>query len=635
MERRLWEIIDELSESEFKTSASLGEVLGASEKTIRTRIKELNEEIRMHGAEVYSKPRYGYYLRINEPGVWMDFLNSRGKEELRTPTDSKERTHYLLVLFLSRKDYIKIEELSSFLYVSTKTLSNELKKVEYILNRFHIELERKPYYGIRAIGKEFNMRICILHNQLMNTNPFFEVRKEKEKEIELIGEALLHLSKEYGVRFAETAFQNTVIYIYISISRMKKGFYIPKEALKVEESDKRELLIAERIYTKLKEVETFEITKEEIYYTGIYIAGKSHMGDINTKPNFVISEKTDKLVSQMLEEIYLTYNVELRDDLNLRMMLNQHLIPMEIRIKYNIPFEYFVEDELKEKNFFSYTMAQQAGVVLEKAYNKNIADDEIACLALYFQLAMEEKKTSFKRKNNILLVCISGKASSQMLMYRFRQEFGEYINTIKVCGMYDFEQCDLSDVDFIFSTVPIYSKVTVPIMEIKDFLESNEIMAVRRFLQVGDFRFLQNYYQPKYFFTDIHKSTKEEILHEMCLRIKKVTEVPDNFEASILERESFGPTDFGNLVAIPHPCQILTKETIVAVAVLNEEVLWSSHMVRVVILTSLSEEKTEDTQKFYDVTTKFLMDKSTVMQLLELPDFNHFIKLLCEVGIKK
>jgi hypothetical protein len=33
MDRRLWEIIDVLSESEFKTSTSLGEVLGASEKT--------------------------------------------------------------------------------------------------------------------------------------------------------------------------------------------------------------------------------------------------------------------------------------------------------------------------------------------------------------------------------------------------------------------------------------------------------------------------------------------------------------------------------------------------------------------------------------------------------------------------
>lgn len=33
--------------------------------------------------------------------------------------------------------------------------------------------------------------------------------------------------------------------------------------------------------------------------------------------------------------------------------------------------------------------------------------------------------------------------------------------------------------DFVFTTVPIYRKVSVPIMEIHDFLESGEIMSIR------------------------------------------------------------------------------------------------------------------------------------------------------------
>ena len=37
MNRRLWEIIDELSENEFRTSGNLGGKLGLREKTVRTR----------------------------------------------------------------------------------------------------------------------------------------------------------------------------------------------------------------------------------------------------------------------------------------------------------------------------------------------------------------------------------------------------------------------------------------------------------------------------------------------------------------------------------------------------------------------------------------------------------------------
>ena len=150
-----------------------------------------------------------------------------------------------------------------------------------------------------------------------------------------------------------------------------------------------------------------------------------------------------------------------------------------------------------------------------------MSDNETACLAVYFELAMEEEKSKQKKKKNILLVCVSGKASSRMLIYRFRQEFKDYIESLHVCGMYDFDTYDLKDIDFIFSTVPIYKKVSVPIMEIHDFLEAGEIMEVRHLLQVGEFDFLDKYYKKKYFFSDMEAETKEEVIHKLCREIRK------------------------------------------------------------------------------------------------------------------
>ena len=49
MENRLWVLLDVLSE-EYKTSKQLGEELGVSEKTVRTRIRELEEAIEGCGA---------------------------------------------------------------------------------------------------------------------------------------------------------------------------------------------------------------------------------------------------------------------------------------------------------------------------------------------------------------------------------------------------------------------------------------------------------------------------------------------------------------------------------------------------------------------------------------------------------
>lgn len=88
MNRRLWEIIDELSENEFRTSGHLGGKLGVSEKTVRTRINELNGEIMQHGAEVVSKPRYGYYLVVTDRDEWEEFLKTQNTREEGFPADS-------------------------------------------------------------------------------------------------------------------------------------------------------------------------------------------------------------------------------------------------------------------------------------------------------------------------------------------------------------------------------------------------------------------------------------------------------------------------------------------------------------------------------------------------------------------
>lgn len=628
MNRRLWEIIDELSENEFRTSGHLGGKLGVSEKTVRTRINELNGEIMQHGAEVVSKPRYGYYLVVTARDEWEEFLKTQNTREEGIPADSEERIDYLLALFLNREEYQKLEDLSEFLFVSPKTLSNEMKKVEYILSKFSLRIERRPHYGMRIEGTEFNKRRCILQHFFLSLKPFWEPRGEQEKLSMKIADSLKRLSVEYDVKFAETAFQNTVLYIYVSISRMKRGMYI-KSNVNGFSDDRAEIRLAEELYRELKNDDWPEVTWAEICYTGIYIAGNRFLGDeMDACGNFVMSEKTDELVMRILDSIYETYHVELRNNLNLRMMLNQHMIPLGIRMKYGIPIEDWQMYQIRDKYVFAYTMAQQAASIISEEYGKEMSDNETACLAVYFELAMEEEKSKQKKKKNILLVCVSGKASSRMLIYRFRQEFKDYIESLHVCGMYDFDTYDLKDIDFIFSTVPIYKKVSVPIMEIHDFLEAGEIMEVRHLLQVGEFDFLDKYYKKKYFFSEMEAETKEEVIHKLCREIRKVTELPDDFEESVLLRESYGPTDFGNLAAIPHPCRIMTRETIIAVAVLKKEILWSTQKVQVVVLTALSEEEGDDVRKFYDVTASFLMNKEAVRSLIAEPDYENLKRQL-------
>ncbi len=191
----------------------------------------------------------------------------------------------------------------------------------------------------------------------------------------------------------------------------------------------------------------------------------------------------------------------------------------------------------------------------------------------------------------------------------------------------ELEQVDFKRVDFVFTTVPIYRKVSVPIMEIHDFLESGEIMSIRHFLQAGGMQFLNRYYRRELFFSDIKGESREQVIHEICERTGNVVWLPEGFEESVIEREQYGATDFGNLTAIPHPRYMMTRETVVAVAVLKKPVLWSANMVQLVVLTSLNEdEDDEETQEFYEITAAFLSDKEAVESVIQEPVFENFEK---------
>ena len=275
MENRLWTLLDRLSE-DYKTSKQLGEELGVSEKTVRTRMRELEASIQGSGAEVCSKPRYGFCLKVEDEGAWKQFKASRYQKD-QVPVDSGERVEYLLVLFLNRLDYIKTEDLSDFLYVSPKTLTNELKRVEYILECFSLKLDRKPYYGMRAEGLEFNKRCCILQNFYLSKNPFWKDGGRHEQENGAIAAVLLELSGKYSMRFTEMAFQNTVLYIALAISRMKKELFIGTTMSPVPDRRIwREVALAAELYERLEIEETYhmELPWTEVYFTVSHTAGE-------------------------------------------------------------------------------------------------------------------------------------------------------------------------------------------------------------------------------------------------------------------------------------------------------------------------------------------------------------------------
>lgn len=624
-------ILQSLNENIFQTSKQLAQLCGLSEKTVRVRLKELKTEIENHGAVLISKQGQGYSIRITDEDKfsgWKVKMENQYKSSI--PDNPADREEYLLAMLLNREEFIKYEDISDFLYVSPKTLSIEMKRIESRLKEFNMEIVRRPGYGIRIKGHEFDIRRCIMEYLYRIERRYTYSEEKQASQKKATAKYLLERMKEKKIRFSEDAFESILSYINISVRRMEIGKFIQESHIPSKEQDMEEQELAYELFEWISGTNHLKIPKEEVLYLGIFLAGKRMLGTDEKENNFIISEKIDKLVMSMLKLVHETFHIELRDNFNLRMLLNQHMMPMDIRMKYGILLENPLLKNIQQKYLLAYSMATQGCIALKEHYGREIPDAEIGFLAVLFALALDEKEQMIEKKN-ILLVCTSGKASSQMLLYQFKKEFGKHLNEIHICNIYELETFDLSRIDYIFTTVPITMHISAPIVEIHDFLEFGDILSVRKKLEGGDRSFLLEFYKRDLFFPDIKAETRSQVLKEMCGRINEVYELPEGFYESVLERESLGSTDYGNLVAIPHPSKVMVSQNIISVGILDKPIKWSQKEVQLVVLVAIANSTQSTTQKFYEITSKVLLSSKGVNRILKSRDFEILLQVLLEI----
>ncbi|MEI0530907.1 PRD domain-containing protein [Brachyspira pilosicoli] len=609
------ELLSIISNESYITAEMLAKKLQISEKTVRTKISELNKELENTGIKVVSKARYGYILECDSH---KDISNINFNAHIFN--DFEYRLKYIFEHLINNNNiYIKSDNLINALDISKTTLTNTLKIIEDNIRYYNLKIERKPNYGIKLIGKEFDIRNCIIDYYLKQQ---IYDKKYINKTIENL---VIDFIKINDIKLSEVNLENFILYISVSIERIKENKNISDyDDSILKDVKKEELKLAKKLSNILEKELDIKLNETEIIFIAIHIASKSLLAN---SENYIIQNKLDNVVQDMLDLIYNNLKIDLRDNLNLRLLLNHHMIPLDIRIRYNVLQKNPMLSDIKTNYSLAYLIASEANTVLKTYYNKEISDDEVGFLALLFQIALEENSEE-KKKINILIVCGSGKTTSKLLMHKYKKEFSDYIENIYTTDLIMLKDFDFSKVDYIFSTVPIVFQVPVPIVHIGLFLETNDIIKVRNVLDLSENDFLNNYYNKKLFSTNIKGNSREEIIKNICKNIKKYINIPDNFYDLVMKRESLSETDFGNLVAIPHPFEIVTDETFVFVAILEKPIIWYKNNVQVVFLISISNKKDDNLQKFYQYTVDFLLNEKNVIKLIENKNFENLMYLL-------
>ena len=139
--KRIIKLLKILSQSQCPISGpELCTKLDITVRTLRNDIKECKNEFLQHGIQIISKHAVGYTLQVINEESYYHYLEDMMKEEsenqMLIPIYPEERVNYLIRMFLTQNDYIRIEDICDMIFVSRSTLSNDLKEVREKLNYF-------------------------------------------------------------------------------------------------------------------------------------------------------------------------------------------------------------------------------------------------------------------------------------------------------------------------------------------------------------------------------------------------------------------------------------------------------------------------------------------------------------------
>lgn len=626
--------LEMLAEDEYIASEDIALRLDISGRTVRNELKELNKILETQGAKIISKPKFGYSIIVEDRLLYNEYMSNIKKvKHNNIPRTSKERVDFLMGYLLQLHSYVKIEDLCDMLYISKTSLSQDLRQVREQLDEYNLTLTSKPNYGIKVEGSEFNLRLCMA-NYAIDNEEVLQSDQLKCNRVECLKEIANILTSAFNTNnysISDTAFQDLIIHIYTALRRVQDNNYVPMNEDLVSFIKEKDLNLAEEIIKKLEMAFHIDIPNNEIFYIAIHLAAKETIYQNKDNENIVIKDDINNIVTEMFKEVKETYKVDFFDDLELRMSLALHLIPFQVRMEYSMIAHNPIIKDIKTRATLAYNISVSACNVLEKIYKKTVSDSEIGYFAMHFNLALERKNKKV-RKKNIIIVCSSGKGTAKLLSYRFKEEFDKFLNKVNTTDIINLKNMDFKDIDYVMTTVPISFPIPVPILEITCFLEDSELEKIEGFFKQNNNDSLLNYLDPNLYIINVDFNTKEEVLNYMVNKIKMIKpNIPENFYDAIMERERLSPTEFGNMVALPHPYKVITEDTFISLLILNKPIIWDKKKVQMVYLMSITNKEGRDLQYLYKVTSKLFTNKKYIKDLIQNKDYNMFCSYIKEI----
>lgn len=543
-----------------------------------------------------------------------------------TASYQSERLSQLLTLLLRQYRAISYYDLESSVFVSHNTLMNDLKQADDVLRKYQLSLMHGGWKVV-VDGSEINKRLCLLEENLLFAPNAVLTEEAVDRCMKRIKDLLVETFVAFRHNISEVDLNNLIVYLYVSLQRMREWFFIPGEDIQqYGENTGPERDMAAAIFKRFGEQFHVQVPETESLYLSFYLKGRGNLPSAT-----VISQDVDDLVLDGLREIRSAFNIDLTNDVNLRIALALHCTQLMVRIRYEMQMKNHIVDYIRQNYPQGFDLATYFASFLQKRVNKKVRNEEIAFIAIHMYKGLSDLQnsggtrkvlviSSLRRSENILIRQTLYKWFADQIAELFFLPPSEMNETYldKFDTFLTTEKSQYYDMGLAFYISPFPSR--------QDYL--NIKLAMDGFKSMEDI--LQIFHQD--LFEIFRKdANRDEILRLLCAKSEKFFQLTGLHEA-VLERENLGSSFFGNSIAAPHPIMAVSSDTFIAAGISPQPVEWDSegNRVSLVLLVNVGKNNPKAFQ-IWNYLAKIFADKTFTQRLLGEPSYDNFLRLLQDV----
>lgn len=624
MTNRQNQIIQLLMDNEWITGSNLSIILGVSDRTIRSDIKNINNKLGY--TLIHSDNRLGY--KIKDKNIKL----TSNKKIAETPY---ERKLYILKKLLLHKGEIDIyDDIIDELFVSDATLLNDISDINKDLYEYKKISISKNGSKIQIIGDEKCIRrlykdllIKETENNLFNINQIALLYKNFDLiEMKNILEKLL---EEYNYIIDEVAFPILMIHLGVSIDRI-----ISKNTLDIIESNNEiknsvEYLISKKFFGEINK--RFSIDSDEaevaLFAKTLMSKNRNYSRDLSNITEYKI------IVKDLLKYIYEDYGINFLSDEELINSLCVHIEALIARIKLNAPTTNLFLDEIKKRYPFVFELALISAHYLNEKLDVIITEEEIGFLCLHLGTAYER---NYMHKYRVLLISPQINIINNKLEDNINKFFNNKLEIVDKLNYFEENAVLKINPDIIISNTQIYHSLDIPTIFVSPFFlpedESNILQTINALdnkrLKKEYSKYLDEILSSENFYTGMDFDNKEDAIKFLCDKLVEKGNITNNYYSSVINREKMSTTSFSQGFAIPH--SIDTDDIIkssISVLILDNPIDWGNYRVQIIFLLTIKNINSPALKLFFNWMDVIASDVGKFSKYLTCNSFEEFIDI--------